>query len=202
MPPGSLDGGLIDFNSLEAEKCDGAWVLSPPPHPALTAAKHLEIFTPSSAALPRTLEERATQVVDQWARFTPGGTPAQWSNEAVMFLADMFPEALSRMGAMETRRLRALNGGQQSVEGTADAEEPSFWYPSVTINIDLKTRLPPEGVQWLHSRVVTRMIRGGRADLDVLILDQNGELVATSTQVALVVDASRNTKGRQDSGKL
>jgi hypothetical protein len=202
IPPGSLAGGLIDFTSLAEEGRDGAWLLGPQAPPTLHAMKHLKLFSPSHALLTRTLEDRTKQVVDQWAQFTPGGKPAQWSNEAVVYLADIFPMALARMGAMETSRLLALEGKGETAKNTIEPELYQFWYPTVTMNIDLKARLPPEGVQWLHSRVVTRMLRGSRADLDVLILNQKGELVSTSTQVALVVDGSRNIKGRQDSGKL
>lgn len=68
-----------------------------------------------------------------------------------------------------------------------------FWYSNVTADTDLKARLCPEGVERLHSPVVTRMLHGGRTDLhstdlDVLILDQKGTLVSTSGHVALVVD--------------
>lgn len=57
-------------------------------------------------------------------------------------------------------------------------------------------------MDWLHSQVVTRMIRGSRSDFEVLILDQKGELVATGTQIGLVVDPARNTRERLDTGKL
>ncbi|KAL4746202.1 thioesterase-like superfamily-domain-containing protein [Aspergillus terricola var. indicus] len=173
---------------------------------------------PSSTLLPKTIEERAKQVVDQWAQFAPSGTPARWSNEAVVYLADIFPAALDRMGAMEATRLLTTDASENTSAGpagksgsaalngraTTDQGLVRFWYPTVTMNIDLKTRLPSSGVEWLHSRVVTRMVRGSSADLEVLILDQDGELVATSTQVALVVDPARNVKGRLqlDSGKL
>ncbi|KAF7113700.1 hypothetical protein CNMCM5793_003056 [Aspergillus hiratsukae] len=200
--PGSLANGSVNLAALAANGTDGAWVRLPRPPPALTAPQHLEIYAPRRKG-PKTLESRQKQVVDQWARFTPGGkTVARWSNEAVMFLADTFPAALDRLGAMETSRLRAkeeLRGRQ--LKGNAEDKE-TFWYPTVTLNIDLKTRIPPEGVEWLHTRVVTRMLRGSRADLDVVILDPEGELIALSTQVALVVDASRNTKGRAGPEKL
>lgn len=207
-PAGSLRGGSIDFKALAEDGVDGEWKSGHRVPPMLHAAKHLKAYSPSSTLLPKTVEERARQVVDQWAQFAPGGTPARWSNEAVVYLADIFPAALDRMGAMEATRLLATGasagpageGGAVSV--TTGLGLVQFWYPTVTMNIDLKTRLPPRGVEWLHSRVVTRMVRGSRADLEVLILDQEGELVATSTQVALVVDPARNIKGRLDSGKL
>lgn len=202
MPPGSLAAGSIDFKALSQKGRDGAWELGPRPPSAMHAMKHLKLFSPSHTLVTKTLEERTKQVVDQWAQFIPGGKPARWSNEALIYLADSFPAASARMGAMEMTRLLALEGKEEAAKSTIEPAIYPFWYPTVTMNIDLKVRLPPEGVEWLHSRVVTRTLHGSRADLDVLILDQKGRLVSTSTQVALVVDGSRNSKGRQDSGKL
>lgn len=203
MPQGSLHGGAIDFKVLAKDGRDREWRAGPQALPSLHAVKHLKLYSPSSTVLPKTVEERAG--VEQWAQFAPGGTPARWSNEAVVCLADIFPAALDRMGAMEEMRLLAT-GASGTSEGPAEESDGDglngrattyqglvqFWYPTVIMNIDLKTRLPPSGVEWLYSRVVTRMVRGSRADLEVLILDQDGELIATSTQVALVVDPARN----------
>ena len=79
---------------------------------------------------------------------------------------------------------------------------PSFtspeklWYPTLVLNLDIKKLLPSEGVEWLFVRVVAKSIRNGRKDLDVTILDQEGELVATSQHVALVMGSERNMAGR------
>jgi hypothetical protein len=204
-PPGSLPDGAIDFKSLGEKGIDGQWKAGPVAPPTLHAAKHLQAYSPASTLRSKTVEERARQVVDQWSRFAPGGVPARWSNEAVVYLADIFPAALDRLGAMEeTGILRAGRGAARAGDASKAATGEGlvqFWYPTVTMNIDLKSRLPSEGVEWLHTRVVTRMLRGSRADLEVLILDQDGGLVATSTQVALVVDPARNSKGRGE-GKL
>ncbi|KAL3442278.1 thioesterase-like superfamily-domain-containing protein [Aspergillus insuetus] len=204
-PPGSLAGGAIDFKALGEKGVDGEWKAGPMAPPTLHAAKHLQAYSPASTLRPKTVEGRAKQVVDQWSRFAPGGATARWSNEAVVYLADIFPAALDRLGAMETTSVLHASGADT---GAGDGSKVAtgeglvqFWYPTVTMNIDLKSRLPREGVEWLHTRVVTRMLRGSRADLEVLILDRDGGLVATSTQVALVVDPARNGKGRGE-GKL
>ena len=202
VPPGSLPDNLIDFKKLSEEGREGVWERGPQVPPELHALKHVKLFSPSHTLLTQTLKDRTKQVVDQWAQFTPGGKRAKWSNEAVVFLTDVFPAGLIRLGAMEASRLLAIERGREIAKRTIEVGFGRFWYPTLTMNIDLKTRLPPEGVEWLHSRVVTRMLRGSRADLDVVILDQKGELVSTSTQVALVVDGSRNTKGRQEREKL
>ncbi|RAH86817.1 hypothetical protein BO86DRAFT_414869 [Aspergillus japonicus CBS 114.51] len=193
----ALSPPVVDFRALGENGGVGAWVRNQSPPPGLFAAGHAELFFPvSTLTAAKTLEDQVKGVVEQWARFTPGGQPARWSNEAVLYLADMFPPALNRMGAMEVQRLKQIGAL------SAPAEAGPFWYPSATLNVDLKTRLPEEGVEWLQSHVVTRMLRGSRADLEVVILNEQGELVATSTQVALVVDAARNLKGREASEKL
>jgi acyl-CoA thioesterase len=70
------------------------------------------------------------------------------------------------------------------------------------MNIDMKKMLPSDGVEWLYSRVVTKTIRAGRADLDVVVLTQEGDLLALSNQVALVVDAARNIGNRLNPAKI
>jgi hypothetical protein len=197
---GSRPDGSVDLSGLVENQRDGTWVRIPPPSPAMIASKNLEIYGPR-ALLPATLETRIRQIAEHWARFAPDGQVARWSNEAVMFLVDIFPAGLDRMAAMESSRLLDQQGLQWKPHDAAATKGP-FWFPTVSMNIDLKTRLPPEGVEWLYSRVVTRMLRGGRADLDVVVLDEKGGLVATSTQVALVVDASRNMKGRENKATL
>ncbi|KAK7953798.1 hypothetical protein PG988_014492 [Apiospora saccharicola] len=78
-----------------------------------------------------------------------------------------------------------------------------FWYPTLLLNLDIKKTLPAEGVEWLFVRVRAKQIFNGRQDLEVVILDQQGEIVALSHHVALVLDAKRNTaKRRSPSSKM
>ncbi|KAL4869838.1 hypothetical protein BDV12DRAFT_208294 [Aspergillus spectabilis] len=204
-PCGSLPDGSVNLSCLGETGNDGSWGRFPTPPRELAAAQHLELYAPTSTISPgRSIEDRANQIVDQWGRFAPGGKPARWSNEALVYFLDLFPAALNRVGAMEESRLRLKSGEVEAeAEGGLGIEITGrFWYPTVTMNVDLKKRIPKEGVEWLHERVVTRMVRGGRADLDVVMLDAEGGLVATSSQVALVVDSARNTKGRGEAGRL
>lgn len=189
--PGS---GAVDLAALAQNQQDGNWARLKLPHPAMFALNNTEMYGPVSSSSSSSLETKAERVVDQWARFAPGGRVARWSNEAVVFLLDVFPAALERLGALEALRVRDEKAVSVGSEG--DLAGP-FWYPTVSMNIDLKTRMPPQGVEWLYSRVETKMLRNSRADLEVTLLDANGGLVATSSQIALVVDASRNTQGRQ-----
>jgi acyl-CoA thioesterase len=130
--------------------------------------------------------------IDQWARFRPGGdVNGRWTDAAVAYLVDMFPMALDGFDTMS-----ATAAAKES--GTSLAQEKAkFWYPTVTLNVDMKKHLPAEGVEWLYSRVVTKVVRDGRTDLEVTVLDKDGEVIALSTQVGLVVSASRNIGTRK-----
>ncbi|KAF7596981.1 hypothetical protein BBP40_011347 [Aspergillus hancockii] len=184
---GSKSNGAVDFDALVANEKDGQWTKIPKV-PVVAASQHIDVF---SAVPGPNVQARINSTVDQWARFCPGGgTPAKWTNEALMYLVDMFPMALDRLGAMATS---TRPDTETSTEGKPRAPDP-FWYPTVTLNVDLKKSLPNGGAEWLYSRVVTKAFRAGRADLDVAVLDQDGELVALSSQVCMVVGIDRNLR--------
>ena len=77
-----------------------------------------------------------------------------------------------------------------------------FWYPTVVLNVEIKKALPEEGLEWLFVRSRSKMIKNGRLDIEVVILDQLGDLVALGHQVALVLGAERNMaeRSRKDGG--
>jgi acyl-CoA thioesterase FadM len=77
-----------------------------------------------------------------------------------------------------------------------------FWYPTVLLNIDFKKPLPEEGVEWLFVRVDTKQIKNGWMDLEVVILDEGGDIVALSQHVGLAVDSSRNVAERKTGSKI
>ncbi|KAK6519216.1 hypothetical protein TWF281_003052 [Arthrobotrys megalospora] len=122
-------------------------------------------------------------VVNNWGTFA---NPAESiTNEAIALIADLF------VGVVE----------QMDPEGWKDDGDKKFpsakyWYPTLSLSLDVKKALPKEGVKWVFSKVHSQQVKNGRWDLQVVMLDEDGELLATSTQVALMVDASRNTKPR------
>ena len=94
---------------------------------------------------------------------------------------------------------------------SADGTEPQapfafndiFWYPTVALNLEAKKALPPTGVEWLRMRVAAKQIKNGRLDLEVIIMDENGELVALSQHVNMIVGGERNlAERRQPKGQL
>ena len=70
------------------------------------------------------------------------------------------------------------------------------------LNIDFKKELPEEGVEWLFVRVQAKQIKNGRMDLDVVIIDEEGDIVALSQHVALVLSAERNIAARKSGSKI
>lgn len=181
--PGSGPGGKVDLGVLGKTGSDGEWKLFTPPFMEFRkASRHLELFYPEFEPDPN----GKPSVIDQWARFCPGGVSqaeGRWTNEALMYLVDMFPRALAEFDRI------------------ASSEEPGIagksWYPTVTLNVDLKKRLPADGEEWLYTRVVNKAMRDGRMDIEVVAMDASGEVVAVATQVGLVMSASRNVGRRQ-----
>lgn len=196
--PGSGPNGEVNLERLASTGQDGRWEFYPA-YPMVAAYHQLDVFSPP---FPNQHGARMDAVVEQWVRFRPGGNPddgpgpvARWSNEAVMFLADMFPQGLLRLGSGA-----ALQNGDEegnAVKPEHEAEDKfRFWYPTVTMNVDMKKALPEEGVDWLYCRILTKKIYNGRQDIETDIVLPNGELVAIGTQVGLTVDVARNLSNR------
>jgi hypothetical protein len=69
------------------------------------------------------------------------------------------------------------------------------WYPTLSYNLEVKKAPSSEqGWDWLFLRIEMRQVKHGRYDLDVIILDEDGDLVALSKHTALIVPVARNHK--------
>lgn len=198
--PGSGPNGRVNLAALAAQGRDGSWVrLEHRYSPFRRAGQHIEIFGPgpvpgSSSSDNNNNNNNRRGIIDQWSRFRPGGDKiGRWTNEALGYLVDMFPVALEEVGA--------LSLSSSSSAGDNKKETPLFWYPTVTLNVDVKKRLPPQGVEWLYSRVQSKAMRDGRTDFHVVVLDEEGEIVALASQVSLVLSASRNVGQRSYKGR-
>ncbi|KAI0440353.1 thioesterase-like superfamily-domain-containing protein [Xylaria telfairii] len=63
-------------------------------------------------------------------------------------------------------------------DGQAEARA-SLWFPTIVVNLEVKTALPEEGVEWLNVGVTSK--------------DVEGEIIALSYHIALVLSIERNT---------
>ena len=116
-------------------------------------------------------------VKEEWVRWAPG-IGKVFDVTSLPYLADCFGPLLEGYG----------------VTGN--------WYPTLSYGMEVK-RGPPEGKEgWecLFLRVEMHEVRNGRFDLEVWILDEEGQVVAISRHTALVVGSERNYKGRTVEG--
>ncbi|PGG98079.1 hypothetical protein GX51_06991 [Blastomyces parvus] len=136
---------------------------------------------------PRLDERRG--IVDQWGRLRPRGPKGglgRWTNEAVAYLVDIFPVALENLEYATAKEM---------------GSPPPYWFPTIALNIDFKKPLPEGGVEWLYSRITTKSVRNGRTDIEVIVMDEAGEIVALATQLGLVLGSGRNTGENQGTGQ-
>jgi hypothetical protein len=127
-------------------------------------------------------------ISDQWICFRDG---TNFTTESLGFVADMFPQVVESYRDEDDPYAVKVNKTQKKKPIGA-----RFWYPTVVLNLDVKKALPKEGVRWLFCRARSKQIRKGRLDIEVVIMDKAGELVALSHHVTLVLSASRNLAAR------
>ncbi|KAK2831938.1 hypothetical protein FQN49_007017 [Arthroderma sp. PD_2] len=189
----------VDFNQLASTGESGEWKKFEVAFSSMRkASNRAEFYAPSAAELAK------RGFTEQWARFAPYGKVERWTDETLGFLADMFPTILQTLDERPwDKRPREEKVKEIWAKGKDDKIESrgKFWYPTILLNMDIKKKLPAEGVEWLYLRVHTKKLHNGRMDLDVVIMDEKGEVVALSNQVALALSASRNLSARKGNGK-
>lgn len=209
--------GYITNSNIDTESgltLPTQWSLTPPPYPAADPTRlavdedeHWKLqkqfpfaaFRKASQSLDFYLPRKgqlAESIVDEWIRFSNG---ERFTNQTLGFIADMWPQVV------EAYRDDSSNGwypaSPAATERTAKLTKNKwarFWYPTLLLNLDIKKALPSEGVEWLFVRVRAKQIRNGRMDLEVVILDECGEIVALSQHVTLILSAGRNMAERRE----
>ncbi|GKT56673.1 thioesterase family protein [Colletotrichum tofieldiae] len=120
-------------------------------------------------------------IADLWLRLKSG---ENFTNTSLGYVADAYPTVVEAWRPKHDK------------EQTPFRSNEMFWYPTLALNLDVKKALPEEGAEWLFIRSMAKVIRNGRLDLEVIILDQSGDVVALSTHVNMVLSAERNLKER------
>ncbi|KAK0716099.1 thioesterase-like superfamily-domain-containing protein [Lasiosphaeris hirsuta] len=166
-----------DFAALRADS-DPSWTafrhMAGSPIAHLVCLKNLQYFVPRRG-------HPQLGVFDLWIRMASG---EGFTTEALGFVADCLPYPV------EAYRPAA------GEEGGPFAHGDVFWYPTVVMNVEVKRALPEAGVEWLRMRIQPKVIQGGRFDLEVVIFDEAGRVVALSQHVNLIVGLERNTAKR------
>ena len=123
----------------------------------------------------------------------------KWTNESLGFVVDTFPQVLESYiidydpYSIEIEQKYSTEEQEKMMKG----KSPGFWYPTLLLNLDVKKALPEEGVRWLFLRLVTKVIKNGRYDLEIIIMDAEGDVVALSHHVCLAVSSARNLAARR-----
>ena len=153
------------------------------------ASRHVQLHLVRPEMKPA---DRPKSIVDQWVRFYPYQKVGRWTNDALGFIVDIFPQVVEQYvnPAFEDKADR----GEAVSEAERKAPRAKYWYPTLVLNLDSKRALPDEGVEWLFVRIRAKAIVNGRFDLSVEVFDAEGGLVAISTHASLVLDASRNLR--------
>ncbi|KAK0609589.1 thioesterase-like superfamily-domain-containing protein [Bombardia bombarda] len=126
-------------------------------------------------------------IIDLWVRLANPGE--KFTAASLAFVADCWPYVV------EAYRPKT----KEQEKDAAFKKDAVFWYPTVVLNLETKKNMGPGGNEWLRLRVQAKEIKNGRLDIEVLIFDIRGDLVALSQHVNLVLGSERNTAGR--SGK-
>ncbi|RFU26728.1 hypothetical protein B7463_g9615, partial [Scytalidium lignicola] len=174
---------LVDLKAL-SEGTDKHWT----PGGKLPFAEFRKAANKTLFHFPRDGNKEA-RFADEWVRFANG---EKWTNASVGFVADMWPMPVERL-------LGSGDPYDVNASEKIKLRPPRLWYPTLVLNIDFKKPLPDEGVEFLFARACVRQIKNGRMDLDIVIKDGEGDIVALSNHVALAIDASRNTAERGSS---
>lgn len=210
--------GYITQSNLHAEvgaSYDTHWQARPERLPLATPAALLDGTDPNwteKREWPNPGFRKATRQIRAW--FPRRGQPAQniydewmclrddgsrWTNASLGFIADMFPQIL------ESFYLRGFDQYDPKLDEYFPQDElrrltkgkAPFWYPTLLLNLEVKKALPEEGVKFLFSRLQTKKIKNGRYDLEIVIMDEEGDVVALSHHVCFALSAERNLAGRR-----
>jgi multimeric flavodoxin WrbA len=89
------------------------------------------------------------------------------------------------------------------IENTmAKAMQALTYNMTVTLDIDFKRRVPNGGLSWIFVRTATKMLDGGRMDVEVTICNQDMELLCTAQQLFLVLEAGRKFRDGKNKSLL
>ncbi|RYP35916.1 hypothetical protein DL767_003605 [Monosporascus sp. MG133] len=195
---------LPDFDALKTKSGDDNWEEPKVPKSSESVMRSLRnwrFYMPRRGPL-------TPGVLDMWIRTASGERITQ---RALAYVVDSFPYNLHTfLAAPELRALlqpprdreeEARTREARAEVASADESRASLWFPTVVMNLEAKTALPEEGVEWLAVRVTSKQIKDGKFDLDVLVRDVEGEIVALSHHVAMILNIERNTKKRGSSTK-
>ncbi|TLD20471.1 hypothetical protein PspLS_08707 [Pyricularia sp. CBS 133598] len=167
----------VNFGRLLEDGTDGNWCLKPPATPdkpgyRLGHLHNVECYVPIRG-------QPSKSILDAWFRLRSG---ERFTNSSLAFMADIFGHV--------PEQYRAKPG--QTPDNASFPSASFNWYPTLALNLEVKKSLTETSVKFLQLRVSAKEIKNGRLDMEMLILDAAGDLVAIANHVTLIVSADRN----------
>ncbi|KAI9695816.1 MAG: hypothetical protein M1820_008410 [Bogoriella megaspora] len=198
-PAAELPSPMPDFQALKTEGSDKGWELSRIPKSSAQIQRSLQrwqFYLPRHGPL-------TPGVCDMWIRLASGERITQG---ALAYVVDSFPINMNTFLASTEMRELFYNAPRNPETSTQenhseDKQRAGVWLPTVVMNLEVKKALPEDGIEWLAVRVTSKQIQDGKFDIDIVVRDGEGELVALSNHVALILEMERNTVKRKPSTK-
>ncbi|PSR80558.1 thioesterase-like superfamily-domain-containing protein [Coniella lustricola] len=199
-PEASLPSPEPDFARLKAGRRDEGWEeATTPPGVVVPSLRKWRFFHPRGG------RPLSPGVLDLWMSLASG---ERITSSVLPYLADSFPFSLHLFimdqdlrDMLEAPKEPADDMKSRSTNKAEGRDDPrdEMWFPTIAMSMEVKTALPHEGVEWLNMRITTKQMKDGKFDLDVLIRDVNGQLVALSNQVALISTMEKNKSKKKAS---
>lgn len=160
---------------------DGNWKRLHAP-PVAKALQHVEYYTFST-------QDPTLATREYWIRLTDGGL---FSNASLGFVCDVGPPVF-----IDSFRTAAEKSKARS-SSTRDS-----WYSTLTMDMQTKKQLPERGIEWLRLRLQSKVVHNNHLDVEVLIFDELGNLIAISHHAVMIVDMEqKNTAKRRQKASL
>ena len=165
----------VDLNELRRD-LDPNWKLKSqmPFSEFRKASRNVDFFFPRSS-------RTGKGTVEQWMRLKGNQT---FVDTSLGLVADMFPQLVEPFDPEEL-----------GLEGRLT--KPPFWYPTLVLNLEVKKLLPARGTEFLYVRISTKGVENGRFDIEVIIMDETGDIVAVSHHVSMILSIDRNMAARR-----
>ncbi|KAL8665198.1 MAG: hypothetical protein Q9202_002420 [Teloschistes flavicans] len=166
-----------------ADQSDSNWIgYSVPwhPHSFLKAITPFQFFFPTKPCI-------SSNISDAWIRFARADQ--RFTTEMLGSIADHWrrmvenyvPHSKWHQDIIPQRIAQANAEGRPT-----PAYSSVYGYPTLSMHLEIKKKLPSQGSEWLFMRARSTTIKNGRFDAEVLIMDEHMDLVALSHQVAFV----------------
>ncbi|PGH29674.1 hypothetical protein GX50_07559 [[Emmonsia] crescens] len=194
-----------DFNRVLAHQPDENWI------PGLLAGEIIPLTRRKLGLHPR-VGFPVDGVCDAWNGFL---ADERMDATYLALMADIIPslsDTLLRNGGLfDARTFQAQmeqwakeNPGVPCVMSNSIAEAMQATHHNITLtmNIEYKRRLPKEGQRWVFTRAATKMLQGGRMDLEITLCNEDMEPLATAHQLVLVLDARRKFRVHKEKSAL